>query len=164
MTERRKTALHVHVNSAWTYFHHLGHRTDEAKTDAAYSAMMPRIVEWAEQRGARLTIFVIGKDLLVAEHADLVRKWHANGHEIANHSWAHPPQLIALSDNEIRMEISRAHEIIAETVGEPPVGYTAPGWYDDARTWPVLEQLGYRYDCSLFPSWFMLALPLIVWW
>ena len=156
-------ALHVHVDALWTYAQHVGAVVPKGP-DPVYTRMMPRLIDWAEQAGATLTLFIVGRDLDVPLHADLVRQWHAKGHEIASHSWSHPPQFLALDAREAEAEIRRAHRAIADTVGLPPVGYAAPGWYDDRRVWPVLAELGYRYDCSLFPSWLMMLQPPAVYW
>lgn len=156
-------ALHIHVDALWTYAQHVGASVPEGP-DPVYTRMMPRLVEWAAESGAKLTLFVVGRDLQLAAHREQIRLWHAMGHEIASHSWSHPPQFLALEAKAAEEEIRRAHQIIADTVGVAPVGYAAPGWYDDSRVWPVLAELGYAYDCSLFPSWLMMLQPPAVYW
>jgi hypothetical protein len=154
------------MDSLWTYRSHvsgIGKNTTQLLPDPTYMHMMPRLVNWAEQRQAKLTIFVIAQDLLVPEHASLIRKWHADGHEIASHSWSHPPQFLSLDDTSAADQIRRAHDAITKLLGVPPVGYAAPGWYDDRRAWPILKMLGYSYDASLFPSWVMLLQTYAVW-
>lgn len=156
-------ALHVHVDALWTYAQHVGASVPSGP-DPVYTRMMPRILDWASGAGATLTLFIVGRDLELAPHRELVRQWHAMGHEIASHSWSHPPQFLALDPASAESEIRRAHAIIADTIGAAPVGYAAPGWYDDPRIWPVLADLGYAYDCSLFPSWLMMLQPPAVYW
>lgn len=156
-----RMSLHVHMDSVWTYRNHVvGSGASERElnlySDTAYTHMMPRLISWAEQRDAKLTIFVVALDLMVPEHAELVKKWHSDGHEIANHSWSHPPQFIALSREETEIEVRKSHQAIHDLLGVPPRGYAAPGWYDDRRIWTVLKELGYCYDASLLPSWVML--------
>lgn len=156
-------ALHVHVDALWTYAQHVGAAVPDGP-DPVYTRMMPRMIDWAAEHNAKLTLFIVGCDLEVPEHARYVKAWHALGHEIASHSWSHPPQILALDDAAAEAQIRRAHAIIADTIGTAPIGYVAPGWYDDPRIWPVLDELGYAYDCSLFPSWLMMLQPPAVYW
>jgi hypothetical protein len=164
--KKHRMALQVHMDSLWTYRRHVSGidgSTAQLSPDPTYMHMMPRLVNWAEQRHAKLTIFVIAEDLSVPEHARLIRKWHADGHEIASHSWSHPPQFLALDDISATDQVRRAHDAIIELLGTPPVGYAAPGWYDDRRVWPILKMLGYSYDASLLPSWVMLLQTYAIW-
>lgn len=160
---KKVASLHVHADSIASYLRHLGITIDTTHSDPIYTHMLPRLVELAEARGMSLTIFVVGKDLENPEHAERVRDWNARGHEIANHSFSHPPQIFALGEDAAREEVTRAHEIITRVIDKAPVGYGAPGWFLDSRIFKCLTELGYRYDVSLLPSWIAILLPLEMW-
>jgi len=51
----------------------------------------PRILEMLRQYHARATFFVIGSQ--AAQHPDLLRRMHAEGHEVANHTYTHAADL-----------------------------------------------------------------------
>ena len=121
--------------------------------DPSFSRLAQRIFRIFDERGIKLSIYLVGRDLEREENQDQVRKWSAAGHEIGNHSLSHPYDLGALSRAEIDREISIAHEMIADTVGRPPRGFSAPFWSTSRRMLDSLRRQGYTYDASLFPSW-----------
>jgi peptidoglycan/xylan/chitin deacetylase (PgdA/CDA1 family) len=50
----------------------------------------------------------------------------AAGHELANHSWSHPP-LWFCGPRRTLAEVSRTHELLADLAGRPP-RYFRPPW------------------------------------
>ena len=125
--------------------------------DPCFGPIMDRFRRLADEFGAPLTVYVIGRDLLSAEHRSAVKEWAADGHEIGNHTWSHPQGLSNMSLDETRDEISRAHELIGETTGTAPRGFIAPAWSTSPDVVRVLTELKYGYDTSLTPSWVQLV-------
>jgi peptidoglycan/xylan/chitin deacetylase (PgdA/CDA1 family) len=125
--------------------------------DPCFETIMDRFRRLADEYGAPLTVYMIGRDLLSASHRQRVGEWVEDGHEIGNHTWSHPQTLSNMSLAETRLEIERAHELIAETTGRPPRGFIAPAWSTSPLVVQVLSELGYRYDTSLTPSWVQLV-------
>src|SRR5665811_1622265 len=52
----------------------------------------------------------------------------AEGHELANHSFTHPYDLVRRSRPAIAAEIDAAHGAIGACAGRAPVGFRAPGY------------------------------------
>jgi peptidoglycan-N-acetylglucosamine deacetylase len=100
----------------------------------------------------RATFFVVG-DVLY-HHPDLVRRIHAEGHEIGCHGWSHRP-LWMMAPELLAKELDAFdHDAASLLPVNEIVGFRAPTFSLDARTGWALEVLrahGYRYDSSIFP-------------
>ena len=99
----------------------------------------------------KATFFCLG---WVAErHPDLIRRIHRAGHEIASHGYAHK----VIYDQEpdvFKADAAKAKAILEDITGEAVLGYRAPTYSITKQTlWAldILEELGYRYDSSIFP-------------
>jgi hypothetical protein len=159
MTEpRQAVALNINFDSLSEGLRLSGIAVDHSSfVDPCFGPVMDRFRALADEYGAPLTAYVIGRDLLAKEHAEAVRAWSAEGHEIGNHTWSHPQALSNMPLDETRIEIERAHELIGEVVGSAPRGFIAPAWSTSRFVVQTLTELGYCYDTSLTPSWFQLV-------
>lgn len=119
--------------------------------DETYRSALPRLAELLAELGVSATFFVVGLDLARAEPARRVAWLASQGHEIANHSHSHR-LLVGLGRREVAREIAESHDRIAQTVGQAPVGFRAPGWCASPFAQELLLAQGYRYDASTFPS------------
>ena len=135
----------------YTSIHGLSLDADPDDADPIYTHALPRLLDLFAEHGVRATFFVIGADLSHEAHREGLRRALAEGHELASHTERHPYNLPALTPEALHAEISEVHERLRELQGEAPVGFRAPGYNIDARTLRLLEQLGYRYDSSVFP-------------
>jgi peptidoglycan/xylan/chitin deacetylase (PgdA/CDA1 family) len=133
------------------------HVDSRSFVDPCFGRIMDRFRRLADEYQAPLTVYTIGRDLLSPTHRDCVARWSADGNEIGNHTWSHPQSLGNMSADETRTEIQRAHELIGEVTGAAPRGFIAPAWSTSPRVIEVLQELGYRYDTSLTPSWAQLV-------
>jgi peptidoglycan/xylan/chitin deacetylase (PgdA/CDA1 family) len=122
-----------------------------------YLDAVPRFLDLLDRHGARATFFMIGQDGDRADHRRLVREIAARGHEVANHSFTHPYNFRRLSRLQKESEISRTEATIADIVGARPVGFRTPSCDVDGETLELLQERGYLYDSSIFPSPFMWA-------
>lgn len=114
---------------------------------------LPRFAELFAKAGVKATFFVVGQDLADdAEGARQLAQLAADGHELANHSFTHPYDLVRRAPDEIAGEIERAHEAIGACAGTGPVGFRAPGYTVSAEVLDLLCARAYRYDSSAFPS------------
>ena len=108
-----------------------------------------RILELLEARGARSTFFILG---WVAErHPDLVREIAAGGHEIASHGYGHD-LVYGLSEAEFREDVGRSKRILEDVSGQAVTGYRAPCFSITNWAIDVLQELGFEYDSSVFPT------------
>lgn len=78
---------------------------------AAYTSEM---LATLREHDVRITIFITGQ--FAERHPELVLEMIADGHEIGNHSYAHP-DFTTLSDDVIRAELLRTENIIEEVAG-----------------------------------------------
>jgi hypothetical protein len=131
----------------------------EGYRDPSFFAAFDRVAELAARYAFPLTIFIIGRDIENPEHAARVREWSHMGHEIGNHTWSHHFNLASLPKKEIRSEIGRAHDRIAEVIGAEPVGFISPAWATSPAVIATLKEMRYEYDTSSFPS--MLFYPVV---
>src|SRR5207237_2085466 len=71
--------------------------------DGPSAKLTPKLLDLLAAHHIRATFFVIGEN--VAEHPEIVERAAREGHEIGNHSWAHP-RLGKISDDAVRRELS----------------------------------------------------------
>ena len=108
-----------------------------------------RMLELLAEHDAYCTCFVLG---WVAErHPALVRRIADGGHEIACHGYGH--QLIPqLSEQEFREDVRRAKGLLEDLAGTAVRGYRAPSFSITDWAIPILQDLGFSYDSSAFPT------------
>lgn len=125
------------------------HRGDGS---ARYIANTERLLEWFASRGIRATVFVVGE--LVARAPLLIRRIHAEGHELALHSWAHTP-LTEEHPARFRAGLGDSRDRLQDLCGTAVLGFRAPVFsLAPASLWTVevLAELGFRYSSSVLPG------------
>ncbi len=110
-----------------------------------------RCLDLLDRHGVKATFFVLG--WTAERFPDLVREIARRGHEVGCHSYGHP-EVFHLSRDEFRRDGERALAALARAGVDRPEGYRAPSFSLTPPVHhylPVLQELGFRYDCSLFP-------------
>lgn len=86
--------------------------------------------------------------------SDDLRALESGGVEIGNHTWSHPC-LSRCGDESCRTEIEKAHRMLSNVLGHPPVVFAYPDGDHDERAAGVLRELGYQaaflFDHRLSP-------------
>lgn len=72
-----------------------------------------------------------------------VREMAAAGHEIGSHSHEHQ-RMDVLSEADIRQQIAKSQEILAEVTGSKPVTFVPPGGFMNERVGRIAGELGMR--------------------
>jgi polysaccharide deacetylase family protein (PEP-CTERM system associated) len=110
---------------------------------------MDRMLHLMADAGVRSTCFVLGS---IAERApQLVRRIAEAGHEIASHGYDH--ELIHESDHTtFRADVMRSKELLEDISGQHVRGYRAPSFSVTDWALPILQDVGYQYDSSHFPT------------
>jgi peptidoglycan/xylan/chitin deacetylase (PgdA/CDA1 family) len=91
--------------------------------------------------GARATFFLDGS--WAESHPDLVRTIAADGHELANHGYAHP-DWTTLADDEIEEDLAATERLVGELTGASSKPWARPPFGAiDERVRAVLERNGY---------------------
>lgn len=91
------------------------------------------------------TLFMTGD--LLDRHGDLAERMVRIGAEVQAHSHGHPEP-----GHDVVEEAAKARDSFTSFFGRPPSGYRSPFGYMPLRCLPILAELGYRYDSSLFPT------------
>lgn len=122
-----------------------------AEDDPLFATGMRRALDFFERTAVKATLFVIAEDLDDARKRELLQEAIRRGHEIASHSLTHP-KLTALDRDEKRREIFESRERLARELGVEADGFRAPGFALDRESLELIDEAGYAYDSSLFPS------------
>jgi peptidoglycan-N-acetylglucosamine deacetylase len=133
------------------------HGLDEAALDErarglVFSTAIPRFLELFSSVGTAATFFVIGSDLTDAGLSAALKASHAQGVELASHSFSHDYALSRRSRVEIEADLRQAHRALLEATGVTAVGFRAPGYTLSSALLEAVQALGYRYDSSTFPA------------
>lgn len=91
--------------------------------DGPHPKLTPILLDMLKARGLRATFYLIGNR--VTTWPDIVKRIHAEGHEIGNHSWSHP-NLAKYSDRGVLDQIDRTTDAIFKVTGRPPVTFRPP--------------------------------------
>lgn len=127
-----------------------------------YTYAIPRMMEIFDRKNVKGTFFIVGKDLVDhPQNRDLVRRLADAGHEIANHTYSHPFRFSGFSRRDKFREISESEKILEDCAGKKIVGFRCPGWDIDAELLDILEERGYLYDSSVFPSSLLIPLKIM---
>jgi hypothetical protein len=151
MAAPRLAAISVDLDEIPCYAAIHGLDVPDGCESAIYDRAVPRLRELFAREGVPATFFAIGSDLERAACRETIAALHREGHEIANHSQRHVYDLSRRPREEVRDEIVRCGDAIERAIGERPVGFRAPGYTITDAMFEVLEELGYRYDSSVFP-------------
>jgi polysaccharide deacetylase family protein (PEP-CTERM system associated) len=110
---------------------------------------MERMLGLMAEQGVRSTCFVLG---WIAERCpSMVQRIAAEGHEIASHGYGH--ELLArLSADEFRADVRRSKALLEDLTGVEVTGYRAPNFSITDWAIPILEDEGFAYDSSAFPT------------
>ena len=108
-------------------------------------ARVSELLRLLERHRAPLTVFVVGQHLPARpETIDLLRR---HGAEFHLHSYSHD-----LAHPDTQDEIQLGVEAFARVFGRRPAGYRAPEGRISKAGWRRLEQEGFVFDSSIFPS------------
>lgn len=136
----------------WFQVQNLGavvHRDSWDERELRVERNMDRMLGLMSEHGARSTCFVLG---WIAERCpDLVRRIADEGHEIASHGYGHEV-LGRLSPEEFRDDVRRSKALLEDLTGVAVTGYRAPNFSIADWAIPILEEEGFAYDSSAFPT------------
>lgn len=111
-----------------------------------------RILDELEKRNIKATFFCLG--WIAEKHPRVIKSIYSNGHQIGCHSYQH--QLSYRFDRKgFKNDTRKAKELIENVIGESINAFRAPGFsIMEKNIWAleVLTELGFEYDCSLFPA------------
>jgi polysaccharide deacetylase family protein (PEP-CTERM system associated) len=110
---------------------------------------MDRMLALMAEHDVRSTCFILG---WVAERCpSLVRRIAAEGHEVASHGFGHEV-LKNLSPDDFRADVRRSKALLEDLTGTAVRGYRAPNFSITDWAIPILQEEGFSYDSSAFPT------------
>ena len=112
-----------------------------------------RLLDGLEERDARATFFLIGRQ--IEGNEDLVERMQAEGHQVGSHTWSHV-RLTGLAADALQQEVGRTEAALEEVLGQgsywlrPPYGAVDAAdkvliqtpmikWSIDPRDWEKLD-------------------------
>jgi polysaccharide deacetylase family protein (PEP-CTERM system associated) len=111
-----------------------------------------RILNELATRDIKATFFCLG--WTAEHHPQVILDIHAAGHHIGCHSYQH--ELSFRFDRQgFKNDTEKSKKLIEDLIGEEINTFRAPGFsITEKNVWAldVLSELGFQYDCSLFPA------------
>jgi hypothetical protein len=153
----RTTLISVDLDDLSCYYaiHGLAGAEKEAR-GIVLEKCLPRFLELFAEFKASATFFVIGRELERDEQdggkgGALLRQALEQGHELANHSFAHAYDMVTWSREAVYEDLRSCDERL-RALGCKPVGFRAPGYTHDHDMLMQVAAMGYRYDSSSIPA------------
>jgi peptidoglycan-N-acetylglucosamine deacetylase len=128
------------------------HGLPSVEPDVVFTRALPRLSDWARQRGIPLTWFVVGRDVASdGGNSEAVARLARAGDELGCHSYSHLYDLTRRSFAEMRSEVERGVSAIERASGTKVTGFRAPGYVVTDTLLDLLRESGLAYDSSVFP-------------
>tara|TARA_B100001964_G_scaffold114878_2_gene128100 strand:+ start:3452 stop:4363 length:912 start_codon:yes stop_codon:yes gene_type:complete len=152
VNKKQNGTIQIDVDEVWTILKYFGH--EQKDSNHVYSASIERMLDLFDQFNFKATFFIVGKDAQNPEKRILLKKILQRGHELANHSLSHLKGLGSQPLKIKKKEIIEADKILSDISEKKICGFRAPGYSVDEEILDILEENGYLYDSSIFPSFF----------
>ena len=127
------------------------HSSQEARTEYSGEGLRGpthRILNLFDEYSVNTTFFIQGE--VAQEYPDLVELIKARGHEIGSHDMHHVSPRIR-SIEEFREDVTQSKQVLEGLLKEQILGYRSPNAELLAENVNIIEDLGFRYDASVFP-------------
>lgn len=148
---KKVASISLDLDNKWSYMKTHGDAGWE--TFPSYlDIVVPRILDILDKQELKITFFIVGQDAALEKNRDALASITAAGHEVGNHSFQHEPWLHLYSTEDIIKDLVAAENAIADATGQTPIGFRGPGYSLSTGVLGVLQERGYKYDCSTFPT------------
>jgi carbamoyltransferase len=142
--------LHVDLDGARQIYQQNGWRYEWAD-DPLFHSGMSNLLDFMDRNGTKATLFTIASDLEDGRKAEWLQEAVRRGHEIASHSVTHA-KLNRLASDAKRREIADSKQRLEQGLGTEVRGFRAPAYTVDRECLELLDEHGYAYDSSVFPT------------
>jgi hypothetical protein len=145
-------SLSLDLDNKWSYLR--THGVESWRDYPSYvDLVVPRILQFCDDRDLRLTCFVVGRDAELPQNRDALAAIVDAGHEIGNHSLNHYPWMHTLPRHQLESEVADAESLIEDATGQRPAGFRGPGYSFSEDLLAILAARGYSYDASILPTY-----------
>lgn len=125
-----------------------------------FRSHMDTLLRICRETDCKGTFFVLG--CIGEQYPDVVKAIVRDGHDVASHGYGH--QLAYTQTFEqFRDDVKKSVDILENLTGTKVLGYRAPSWSiveKNLHYLEALEQLGLKYDASIFPvKTFLYGIP-----
>ena len=108
-----------------------------------------RMLELMDMHNVKCTCFILG--WIAERHPNIVKDIANAGHEIASHGYNHE-LIYEISTDRFRRDIRDTKSLLEDLTGNQVVGYRAPCFSITDEAIDILQDEGYTYDSSSFPT------------
>ena len=151
MIDKPIASVSLDLDNKWAYLKTHG---DDWETFPSYlDNVVPRFLNFLEQRELKITVFIVGQDAALEKNRNALASIAEAGHEIGNHSFKHEPWLHLYTPQELDWEFEKTESAIKSVTGQQPVGFRGPGFSLSDEVLRTLLRRGYQYDGSTFPTY-----------
>jgi hypothetical protein len=148
---RPSAPISLDLDNAWSY--QMVHGDPRWTEFASYMpTLIPRVLDFLDERGLKITFFAVGRDLDLPGHPELYSELVRRGHVLGNHSHNHEPWLHRYTRRQLEDELDRSEEAILSVTGVTPKGFRGPGFSHTPELLSSLAERGYSYDATVFPN------------
>ena len=110
--------------------------------DGPHPSTTLSIIKTLHDANVKATFFVVGKN--VRAHPEIVKKLHAQGHLIGNHSGQHTYSMLPRTNKTVLRDINETNEIIASVIGQTPTFYRPPFGFRTPWSARLIRKAGYK--------------------
>jgi polysaccharide deacetylase family protein (PEP-CTERM system associated) len=125
-----------------------------------FRAHMDTLLRICRETGCKATFFVLG--CIGENYPDVVKAIAREGHDVASHGYGHE-LAYKQTIEEFKADVKKSVDILEQLTGTPVLGYRAPSWSiveKNLHYLEALEELGMKYDASIFPvKTFLYGIP-----
>jgi polysaccharide deacetylase family protein (PEP-CTERM system associated) len=134
--------------------------TPDISKASNFRSHMDTLLQICRDTGSKATFFVLG--YIGEYYPDVVRAIVSEGHEVASHGYGHQLAYTQTIE-EFKADVKKSVDILENITGEKILGYRAPSWSiveSNLHYLEVFEELGMKYDASIFPvKTFLYGIP-----
>jgi polysaccharide deacetylase family protein (PEP-CTERM system associated) len=162
MAQPQPTAQQTSVVNALSFdiedwFHMVGiPAVDDPESWASFPSIAVEQTQWIldtlDEFAVKATFFMLG--WIADRYPQLAKSIAERGHELGVHSYWHR-RVDTLTPEEFRRDTQQTIDVVEQQSGQKVLGYRAPSFsIRPGSEWAfdVLNDLGIRYDTSLFPA------------
>jgi hypothetical protein len=148
---RQIASISLDLDNQWSYMRAQGVHGWE-QFPSYFPLVVPKILQIADQLRFSLTVFVVGRDAEIEDNIPWLQEIVKSGHDIGNHSYMHEPWMHENPIDDIAADLSKAAAAIEAATGKHTVAFRGPGFAVSRDLLMVLQDQGYVYDASVFPT------------